>query len=78
MNSGREDGLPITPNLMTPLSQALKASDQRNRSTHSFSYSAMATIYELLGIDPHMTVPNRQGRPVHIAHGGDPVFDVIG
>ena len=38
----------------------------------------VATIYELLGIDPHMTVPNRQGRPVHIAHGGNPVFDVIG
>ena len=37
----------------------------------------VATVYELLGIDPHMTVLNRTGRPVHIAHGGEPVFDVI-
>ena len=37
----------------------------------------VATIYELLGIDPHMTVPNRQGRPVYIAQDGEPVFDVI-
>lgn len=37
----------------------------------------VATIYELMGIDPHMTVDNRQGQPIPIAHGGDPVFDVI-
>ena len=37
----------------------------------------VATIYELLGIDPHMTVTNRQGRPIYIAQGGEPVFDVI-
>ena len=37
----------------------------------------VATIYELMGIDPHMTVSNNQGRPSYIAQGGDPVFDVI-
>jgi len=37
----------------------------------------VATIYALMGIDPHMTVDDRQGRPIPIAHGGDPVFDVI-
>ncbi len=37
----------------------------------------VATVYRLLGIDPHMTVPDRLGRPVPIAHGGDPVLDVI-
>lgn len=37
----------------------------------------VATIYELMGIDPHMTVENQQGQPIPIAHGGDPVFDVI-
>ena len=37
----------------------------------------VATIYHLLGIDPHMTVPDRAGRPIAIAHGGEPISDVI-
>jgi hypothetical protein len=37
----------------------------------------VATIYHLLGIDPHMTVPDRSGRPIPIAHGGEPIWDVI-
>jgi hypothetical protein len=37
----------------------------------------VATIYQLLGIDPHMTVPDRTGRPMHIAHGGAPIYDII-
>ena len=37
----------------------------------------VATIYQLLGIDPHMTVADRGGRPIPVAQGGDPVFSVI-
>lgn len=37
----------------------------------------VATIYHLLGIDPHMTVPDLSGRPIQIAHGGDPIWGVI-
>lgn len=37
----------------------------------------VATIYQLLGIDPHLTVPDLSGRPVPIAHGGEPVWEVI-
>jgi hypothetical protein len=37
----------------------------------------VATIFHLLGIDPHMTVPQLDGRPVAIAHGGNPILDVI-
>lgn len=37
----------------------------------------VATIYHLMGIDPHLTVPDRTGRPYPIAHGGDPVREVI-
>ena len=33
----------------------------------------VATIYHLLGIDPHMTVPDLSGRPIAIAHGGEPI-----
>jgi hypothetical protein len=36
-----------------------------------------ATIYQLLGIDPAMTVNDLSGRPVHIGHGGEPVREVI-
>lgn len=37
----------------------------------------VATFYQLLGIDPAMTVPDRTGRPVPIAHGGEPVRAVM-
>jgi hypothetical protein len=36
-----------------------------------------ATIYHCLGIDPEMTVPDRIGRPVLIAHGGQPIRDIL-
>ena len=38
----------------------------------------VATIYQLLGIDPHMTVPDLDSKPVPVAHGGEPIWDVIG
>ena len=38
----------------------------------------VATIYQLMGIDPGQTVPDRSGRPILIAHGGEPVVDIIG
>ncbi len=37
-----------------------------------------ATIYELLGIDPDMTVPDRSGRPVPVAQGGRAIREMMG
>lgn len=37
----------------------------------------VATIYHLLGIDPHLTVHDRLGRPFPIARGGNPVLSVL-
>ena len=36
-----------------------------------------ATIYQLLGVNPALTVPDLNERPIHISHGGEPVWDVI-
>jgi hypothetical protein len=36
-----------------------------------------ATVYHCLGIDPDMTVPDRAGRPVPVAHGGAPIREVL-
>ncbi len=36
-----------------------------------------ATIYHCLGIDPAQTVPDRAGRPVPIAHGGEPIQAIL-
>lgn len=36
-----------------------------------------ATIYHCLGIDPHLTVPDKAGRPVPIAHGGVPIREIL-
>lgn len=37
----------------------------------------VATIYQLLGVDPHLTVPDQTGRPNHIAHGGEPIREIL-
>ena len=37
----------------------------------------VATVYHLLGIDPHLTVPDRTGRPIGIAHGGEPIREIL-
>ena len=36
-----------------------------------------ATIYECLGIDPEMTVPDHSGRPVPVAQGGQPIREIL-
>jgi uncharacterized protein (DUF1501 family) len=36
-----------------------------------------ATIYECLGIDPEMTVQDRAGRPLPVAHGGRPIREIM-
>lgn len=53
------------PHAAYPLSQLVRPAD------------LVATIYHLLGIDPHMTVNDRVGRPIPIAHGGEPVQGVL-
>ncbi len=36
-----------------------------------------ATIYRCLGIDPHFRVLDRFSRPFEIAHGGNPIMDIL-
>jgi uncharacterized protein (DUF1501 family) len=36
-----------------------------------------ATVYDLLGIDPHTRVPDRAGRPHFIGMGADPIRELI-
>ena len=38
----------------------------------------VATIYNQLGVNPALTVNDLSGRPVHIAHGGEPVHEILG
>ena len=37
----------------------------------------VATIYRLLGIDPHLIVHDRLGRPHEIARGGEPIAGIL-
>lgn len=37
----------------------------------------VATIYHLLGIDPHQMVPDPQGRPIHVAHDGNAIRAIV-
>ena len=36
-----------------------------------------ATIFQCLGIDPELRVPDRFGRPVHVTHGGRPIEAIL-
>jgi hypothetical protein len=36
-----------------------------------------ATVYDLLGLDAHMMVPDQTGRPLHVAHGGEPIRGIM-
>jgi hypothetical protein len=36
-----------------------------------------ATIYQLMGIDPHTIVHDLTNRPIEISHGGDPIREVL-
>jgi uncharacterized protein (DUF1501 family) len=37
----------------------------------------VATVYRLLGIDPHLIVHDRVGRPAEIARGGEPIEGIL-
>jgi arylsulfatase A-like enzyme len=37
----------------------------------------VATIYHLLGIDPHLLVHDRVGRPFPVARGGEPLLRIL-
>jgi hypothetical protein len=37
----------------------------------------VATIYQLVGVDPELTVPDLTGRPIAINHGGRPLHEVL-
>ncbi len=37
----------------------------------------VATIYQLLGVDPELTVPDLTGRPIAITHGGQPIWEIL-
>ncbi len=46
--------------------------------THPVSTGDMcATIYELLGIDPEMPVYDQVNRPIAVAHGGRPIWEIL-
>ncbi|MBI2807319.1 MAG: DUF1501 domain-containing protein [Planctomycetes bacterium] len=36
-----------------------------------------ATVYHLLGLDPHMMLPDQTNRPQHVAHGGDVIRGIL-
>jgi len=37
----------------------------------------VATVYQLVGVDPEGTVPDHTARPTHISHGGSPIRGVL-
>ena len=40
-------------------------------------HNIVATVFDCLGIDPELMVPDRAGRPHHAANGGSPVREIL-
>jgi hypothetical protein len=36
-----------------------------------------ATVYHCLGIDPDMPIHDRANRPIAVAHGGQPIREIL-
>ena len=64
----------VTPGAVYGESDATAAYPKSNPVTPA---DIVATIYHQLGFDSHATVPDRTGRPMPIAHGGQPIRALI-
>lgn len=64
----------IRPGVVYGTTDAIAAYPASNPVTPA---DIVATIYQQLGIDPDTTLPDRSGRPIPIAHGGQPIHDII-
>ncbi|MFN5299973.1 MAG: DUF1501 domain-containing protein, partial [Planctomycetaceae bacterium] len=56
--------------------QVLGATDQVGGYCKTRTWSpadAVATVYKAVGVDPHTTLPDRQGRPIAIQSTGEPI-----
>ncbi|MBM4002485.1 MAG: DUF1501 domain-containing protein [Planctomycetes bacterium] len=60
----------ITPGAVYGESDAIAAYPKSNPVSPA---DIVATIYQQMGLDAHTTVPDRTGRPMPIAHGGQPI-----
>ncbi len=37
----------------------------------------VATVYQLMGANPELTVPDQTGRPIPVSHGGKPISEIL-
>lgn len=57
------------------LPQSLSAAFIKNMPVNSADICA--AVYRCLKIDAHLNVPDRNNRPVPVAHGGQPIHDIL-
>jgi hypothetical protein len=51
---------------------------ERARSGQISFQNIMATIYHVLGIDPHQTIPDFNGRPQYLLDDCRPIGELVG
>jgi len=62
------------------MGQVVGATDARGENPRGRPYTpqnVLATLYHVLGIDPGSTLPDHQGRPVHLLDDGEKVKELI-
>jgi hypothetical protein len=82
--SGRDHWTPVMSALLAggglKMGQVIGASDRRGEQPKEKPYSVqqvLATVYNAIGIDPSMTLPNAAGRPVYLLDDRDLIRELI-
>jgi hypothetical protein len=83
-NAGRDHWSPVMSAFIAGgglrMGQAIGASTARGERPHDRRYTVpqvLSTIYQALGIDPALTVPDNTGRPRHLLDDRQPVRELL-
>ena len=79
--TGRASTRPCSPAAASRAARSSAATDRIGgdvRDTPVSPKDILATAFHLLGIDPHTTVPDMQGRPYPIAGDGETRAELLG
>ena len=62
------------------MGQVVGATDRTAAAPTTQPYSpqnVLATLYHVLGIDPATTLPDHNGRPIHLLDDRDPIKELV-
>ena len=83
-DGGRDHWAPVMSALIAggglKMGQAIGSSSERGEVPRDRPYAVpqvLSTIYQAMGIDPSMTFPNGNGRPMYVLDEREPVTELL-